>query len=143
MKESYFPNWHVTGAQGPYRLAPNMMVVVPTSTHVSLTYGLTSADWVGRAITVAGAVGLVLLGLWTGARRFAAGNDDAVQPEETEGGAGDTEGQNGGDTGNDTGGDGAQESWWRGDVSDDDEPPDGLPDGDEPPDRKEPEPALP
>ena len=35
VKESYFPNWHVTGAKGPYRLAPNLMVVVPTSTHVA------------------------------------------------------------------------------------------------------------
>ncbi len=75
VKESYFPNWHVTGAKGPYRLAPNMMVVVPTSKHVELTYGLTGADWAGRVITGGGAVGLVLLGLWTGARRFGAGDD--------------------------------------------------------------------
>ena len=80
MKESYFPNWHVTGAKGPYRLAPNLMVVVPTSKHVELTYGLTAADWAGRVITVAGAVGLVLLGLWTGARRFAA---DRRRPDAT------------------------------------------------------------
>ncbi len=75
VKESYFPNWHVKGAKGPYRLAPNMMVVVPTSKHVELTYGLTGADWAGRVITAAGAVGLVLLGLWGGARRFAAGGE--------------------------------------------------------------------
>ena len=30
VKESYFPNWKVSGAKGPYRLAPNLMVVVPT-----------------------------------------------------------------------------------------------------------------
>jgi hypothetical protein len=74
VKESYFPNWKVSGAKGPYRLAPNLMVVVPTSKHVKLTYGLTGADWAGRIITVGGAVGLVLLGLWTGARRYAAGD---------------------------------------------------------------------
>ncbi len=30
VKVSYFPNWAVDGAEGPYRVAPNMMVVVPT-----------------------------------------------------------------------------------------------------------------
>lgn len=80
VKESYYPNWHVSGAEGPYRLAPNMMVVVPTSKHVTLTYGLTGADWAGRVITAGGAVGLVLLGLWTGARRYAAG-DDGLQSD--------------------------------------------------------------
>ena len=54
VKESYFPNWQVSGAKGPYRLAPNLMVVVPTSKHVELTYGLTTADWAGRVITVGG-----------------------------------------------------------------------------------------
>src|SRR5262249_7159748 len=48
IKESYFPNWKVKGATGPYRLAPNLMVVVPTSHDVTLTYGLTKADWLGR-----------------------------------------------------------------------------------------------
>ncbi len=75
VKESYFPNWHVTGASGPYRLAPNLMVVVPTSTHVQLRYGLTTADWAGRVITGGAAVGLVVLALWTGATKFAAGGD--------------------------------------------------------------------
>jgi hypothetical protein len=50
---------------------------VPTSNHVQLSYGLTPADWAGRGITLAGVVGLVFLGLWNGARRFAAGGDDA------------------------------------------------------------------
>ncbi len=34
VKASWFPNWRVEGAEGPYRVAPNLMVVVPTSTHV-------------------------------------------------------------------------------------------------------------
>ncbi len=29
VKVSYFPNWEVSGAEGPYRVAPNLMVVVP------------------------------------------------------------------------------------------------------------------
>ena len=38
VKISYFPNWQVDGAEGPWRIGPNMMVVVPTSTHVRLHY---------------------------------------------------------------------------------------------------------
>ena len=30
VKVSYFPNWQADGAEGPYRIGPNMMVVVPT-----------------------------------------------------------------------------------------------------------------
>ena len=47
VKASYFPNWQVSGAQGPYRAAPNLMVVIPTSTHVSLHYGRTPVDLIG------------------------------------------------------------------------------------------------
>jgi 6-pyruvoyl-tetrahydropterin synthase related domain len=127
VKESYFPNWHVSGAKGPYRLAPNLMVVVPTSTHVQLTYGLTTADWAGRVITVAGAVGLVLLGLWTGARRFAAGTHDDD------------------DTSDDPDRDGEQPDVGHG-AEEPNVPPDGPPPGPsegEPPNREEPAPALP
>ena len=41
VKESYFPNWKASGAKGPYRVTPNQMVVIPTSTHVTLHYGYT------------------------------------------------------------------------------------------------------
>ena len=44
VKASYFPNWEVSGAEGPYRVAPNLMVVVPTDTHVELHYGWTPVD---------------------------------------------------------------------------------------------------
>ena len=30
VRVSYFPNWEVSGAEGPYRIGPNQMVVVPT-----------------------------------------------------------------------------------------------------------------
>ena len=46
---SYFPNWHVSGAEGVYRISPNLMVVVPTSHHVSLSYGYTPVDYEGWA----------------------------------------------------------------------------------------------
>ncbi len=47
VKTSYFPNWQVKGAKGPWRASPNLMVVVPTGTHVSLHYGRTGVDWAG------------------------------------------------------------------------------------------------
>jgi len=64
VKISYFPRWHVTGAIGPYRVSPNLMVVVPTGHHVRLTYGATPAqtagDWLTEA-TVALGIGVVLV----------------------------------------------------------------------------------
>jgi hypothetical protein len=61
VKMSYFPNWTARGADGPYRVAPNFMVVVPNDTHVELTYGRTEVEWLSYALTLAGIVGLVLL----------------------------------------------------------------------------------
>lgn len=54
IKTSYFPNWKVKGAEGPFRVAPNLMVVVPLDNFVSLTYGRTPVDWFAMAMTAAG-----------------------------------------------------------------------------------------
>ncbi|MET0421382.1 MAG: hypothetical protein ABW073_06735, partial [Acidimicrobiia bacterium] len=67
VKTSYYPNWEVSGADGPYRATPNFMVVVPTSKHVELTYGTTSVERLGRVLTVLGLVGVGLL-VWWGRR---------------------------------------------------------------------------
>jgi hypothetical protein len=74
VKASWFPNWQVEGAEGPYRATPNFMVVVPTAKEVTLRYGTTPAEWLGRLLTLAGLVGLGLL-VWWGRRagRPAAG----------------------------------------------------------------------
>ena len=64
VKTSYFPNWQATGAKGPWRATPNLMVVVPTSTHVSLQYGRTPVDWAGTILTVFGLLGLAGLASW-------------------------------------------------------------------------------
>ena len=61
VKVSYFPNWKVTGAEGPWRVSPNLMVVVPTSEHVSLTFGTTSVEYLSWFISLAGLIGLWLL----------------------------------------------------------------------------------
>jgi hypothetical protein len=83
VRESYFPNWKAHGATGPYRVAPNMMVVVPTSHDVKLTYGLTSVDWLGRLGTLVGIAGLAGLVLWKGFDRFGGADDAAPVPAET------------------------------------------------------------
>jgi hypothetical protein len=61
VKTSYFPNWQATGADGPWRVAPNLMVVVPTSHDVTLHYGSSVADKVGQLISLASAGAAVLL----------------------------------------------------------------------------------
>ncbi|HLN16614.1 MAG TPA: hypothetical protein VK277_07695 [Acidimicrobiales bacterium] len=60
VKVSYFPNWHATGADGPYRVTPNLMVVVPTSHHVTLVYGTSTADRLGLLVTLVGVLCLLV-----------------------------------------------------------------------------------
>jgi hypothetical protein len=54
VKISYFPNWKVSGAEGPYRIAPNLMVVVPTSKNVHLTYERSTLDYLAYLLTFIG-----------------------------------------------------------------------------------------
>jgi hypothetical protein len=61
VKVSYFPNWQASGATGPYRVTPNLMVVVPTAHEVVLYYGASPADRVGEVLSVVGLIGLVLV----------------------------------------------------------------------------------
>lgn len=67
IRVSYFPNWQVTGAEGPYRVAPNMMVVVPTSQNVSLHFKASFVDRFAYLLTIAGLVALVVM--WRRDRR--------------------------------------------------------------------------
>ena len=61
VKVPYFPNWHASGALGPYPVSPNLMAVVPTAHHVVLTYGTTPADQIGKLASLGGVVGLGML----------------------------------------------------------------------------------
>jgi hypothetical protein len=61
VKISYFPNWKATGASGPWRISPNLMVVIPTSNHVELRYGRTPVDVVGIVLTVVGLLALIVV----------------------------------------------------------------------------------
>jgi hypothetical protein len=58
---SYFPAWHASGATGPWRAEPNLMVVDPTSHHVTLSYGSTGPGQLGLVLTIVGVVVLAVL----------------------------------------------------------------------------------
>jgi hypothetical protein len=60
VRVSYFPNWKVDGATGPYRVAPNMMVVIPTSTDVNMHYGWNMLDYVAYLLSFAGIAWIVV-----------------------------------------------------------------------------------
>ena len=83
VKASYFPNWKASGADGPWRVAPNLMVVVPTANQVELRYGTTPVEWVAWAMTLAGLAGLALLVVkgplaMAGRRRDGADADEGL-----------------------------------------------------------------
>jgi hypothetical protein len=71
VKVSYYPRWHVSGAAGPYRVSPDLMVVVPTGHDVTLTYGATPALTIGNVVTDLTVIG-ALVALWITLRRRRA-----------------------------------------------------------------------
>jgi hypothetical protein len=86
VKVSYFPNWHAAGAKGPWRVTPNLMVVIPTSHHVRLHYGYTPVDLLGILISLIGVAGVVRLARsrpvrFRAARHFQVGAPPGMPPE--------------------------------------------------------------
>lgn len=73
VKVSYFPNWQVEGAEGPFRIAPNLMVVVPTEHDVTLRFGRSSSDLFFYGLTI---VGIALLVFF----RFRGDSDFTSRP---------------------------------------------------------------
>ncbi|NNE12275.1 MAG: hypothetical protein HKN41_08540, partial [Ilumatobacter sp.] len=71
VKVGYFPNWQADGAEGPYRIGPNMMAVVPTDTHVELSYGRSAIDYLTVLLTLLG-IGLCVFWRRQGDVRHAA-----------------------------------------------------------------------
>ncbi len=82
VRASYFPSWKVRGADGPFRVAPNFMVVVPTEQNVELYFARTGTDWIALAMTFAGIAALLVNGF---GGRFRA-NTVMLAPDETFGG---------------------------------------------------------
>jgi hypothetical protein len=77
VKISYHPRWRAEGADGPYLVAPGLMMIVPTRSDVRLSYARNWADTVGGALTLGSVLGLVLVSL---RRRAAAPAAVAVPP---------------------------------------------------------------
>jgi hypothetical protein len=69
VKVSYYPRWHASGASGPYRVSPNLMVVVPTSHDVSLTYSSTPEVLWGNVVSDTTALAGALYAWWWIRRR--------------------------------------------------------------------------
>jgi hypothetical protein len=62
VKVSYFPNWTAAGAEGPWRAAPSLMVVVPTNEEVTLEFQDTWAESGGKILTLGGVGSLIIVG---------------------------------------------------------------------------------
>lgn len=72
VKVSHFPNWQATGAEGPYRAAPSLMVVVPTQEDVTIEFSNTIAENGGLLMSGATLAGLAALGMVHRRRRKRA-----------------------------------------------------------------------
>lgn len=80
VRVSYFPNWKAEGALGPYRVAPNMMVVVPTQTDVHLSFGPSLVDRFAYVLTLIGIV--IAIVIWRRERGNRRGPSTESMPEE-------------------------------------------------------------
>jgi uncharacterized membrane protein len=61
VRVSYFPDWHATGAAGPWRAEPNLMVVIPSAHDVTLRYGPSNSGRLGDVLFLVGLLALVAL----------------------------------------------------------------------------------
>ncbi|HSJ26916.1 MAG TPA: hypothetical protein VLB67_01810, partial [Acidimicrobiia bacterium] len=81
VKVTYFPNWEATGADGPWRAAPSLMIVVPQERDVVLEFKNQLPEWIGWALTIAGLAALVQWRVMGSTRRQRSPNP----PQSTEG----------------------------------------------------------
>lgn len=72
VKVSYFPAWRAIGADGPYRAAPSLMVVVPTEEQVVLEFVNGVPENVGLVLTLVALAGVLA---FTIRRRRDTGDD--------------------------------------------------------------------
>ncbi len=72
IKVSYFPNWEVSGAEGPFRAAPSLMVVIPTDEEVVLEFARSWAENLGTLSTFVVGAGLIVFAVRKRRRRSGA-----------------------------------------------------------------------
>jgi hypothetical protein len=80
VKVSYFPNWTTEGADGPWRAAPSLMVVVPTQEDVVLEFDNTWAETGGMIVSVIGIGLLIGVGVAGVRRRRAVSSSEPSEP---------------------------------------------------------------
>ncbi len=73
IRESYFPTWTAEGADGPFRVAPNWMVVVPTGTEVRLENRPSGLEVGASIATFLGLGACIGLAVWVRRRRPSEG----------------------------------------------------------------------
>jgi len=78
IKVSYFPAWRAIGAEGPYRAAPSLMVVVPIEEHVVLEFSNGVPENIGLVLTLAAMAGVIAL---TIRRRWPTATGDVIDAE--------------------------------------------------------------
>jgi LPXTG-motif cell wall-anchored protein len=78
VKVSYFPNWIAEGADGPWRAAPSLMVVVPTSEDVTLEFKNTWAETGGSILSIVGIALLIGVGVTGFRRKNAVASSDSA-----------------------------------------------------------------
>lgn len=61
VKVSYFPAWQAEGAEGPFRAAPSLMMVVPAEENVVIEFANGIPEWIGWVLTVGGIVGVAVV----------------------------------------------------------------------------------
>jgi len=72
VKVSHFPNWTATGAEGPWRAAPSLMLVIPTQQEVVIDFTDTWVETGGMALTVGTLLTLAGWSIWSRQRRKQA-----------------------------------------------------------------------
>ncbi|MEN8240025.1 MAG: hypothetical protein ABFR53_12595, partial [Actinomycetota bacterium] len=72
VKVSYFPNWTVDGGEGVYRAAPSLMVVVPDSENVTMSFANRWVENLGLAITAVTIIGFGAFAVIARRRRKAS-----------------------------------------------------------------------
>ncbi len=80
VRTSFFPAWQANGAEGPFRVAPNFMVVVPTETDVELIFARTTTDLAALFLSGIGIAAMFVLARSSGRGGRVRGQTDTLAP---------------------------------------------------------------
>jgi hypothetical protein len=52
IKVSYFPNWKIVNGEGPFRVDPSFMMVIPDRSNVEIIFTVTTIEIISRIIFI-------------------------------------------------------------------------------------------